>query len=86
MAGGEVGNLMVLVRRIDGLLAMNPLLGSRAETLLRAVSVCILLTWLLILPVQFRCLASAQGGRTGSRNRCVRSATRRTPFFAPLPC
>lgn len=38
--GGEVGCLIVLVRRIVGLVAMYDLLGSRADMLLMIVSVC----------------------------------------------
>jgi hypothetical protein len=38
IAGGDVGDLMVLVRRTDGLGARWALLGSRTEVLLRTVS------------------------------------------------
>ena len=39
IAAGEAGNLIVLVRLIDGLVAMYARLGSRADMLLMIVSV-----------------------------------------------
>lgn len=66
MAGGEVGCLIVLVRRIVGRVDIYGLLGSRADMLLRVVSVCQLLTISTILPVKLRNLNSAHRGRAGT--------------------
>lgn len=44
MGGGDAGDLGVIVRRIDGLVDMYPLVGSLADILLHDVSVCQLLT------------------------------------------
>lgn len=40
MGVGGIGGLIVLVRRTEGLVAMYPRLGSRADALLHVVSYC----------------------------------------------
>jgi len=65
MGGGDVGCLIVLVRRMVGLVARCALLGSRADMLLHTVSVGQLLIHSTILPAQLGNLNPAHRGRAG---------------------
>lgn len=49
---GAVGNLMVLVRLTDGLVAMYALVGSRADMLLKIVSVRLVSSFVVVIPAQ----------------------------------